>query len=282
VAIDPGYAAAWAGIAEAAVDIRADSDHPEPGMVERGYAAAEKAVALAPDLPQSYSIRAYARWNLHFDAAGRKADLARAAELRPKDRDPPKADPKKMSRAERFQARIPAWKMAVDRDPLDPSAWRTLGRGYMAVGDLAHAREALGRTLELSPGHAEASLYMCMSLAADGLNEEALEFAARLGTGLSMFRHWCTAVAQHGLGRNRESQEALDALIAGAPDQAAYQIGQVYAWRGEADLAFEWLERAFAQRDNGLNMMQDDPLLRGLHGDPRYTAMLKKLGRQLD
>ena len=49
-----------------------------------------------------------------------------------------------------------------------------------------------------------------------------------------------------------------------------------------ADRAFVWLERAFALRDDGLNMMQDDPLLRSVHGDPRYTAMLKKLGISVD
>ena len=274
VAIDPGYAAAWAGIAAAAVDLRADGG--EPGMVERGSAAAEKAVALAPDLPQSYRIRAYARWHLHFDAAGSKADRARAAALMPKNDAGGGAEGREMSPAERARARIAAQKEAADREPLEPGPWRTLGRLYMAVGDLAHAREALGRALDLSPGHVEAGMYMCMSLVADGLNEEALAFARSWKlTGISLA---CMAQAQHGLRRARESQEALDALIAESPDTAAYQIAQVYAWRGEADRAFEWLEHAFATRDNGLNVLIDDPLFRGLHGDPRYTAMLAKLG----
>ena len=92
----------------------------------------------------------------------------------------------------------------------------------------------------------------------------------------------CTALSQHGLRRARESQEALDTLIAGFSETSSYQIAQIYAWRGEADRAFEWLEQAFATRDNGLNMIQVDPLLRGVHGDPRYAAMLKKLGLEVD
>ena len=58
----------------------------------------------------------------------------------------------------------------------------------------------------------------------------------------------------------------------------AYQVGDIYAWRGEKDKAFEWLERAYQQRDSGLNGIAYDPLLEGLKSDPRYDALLKKLG----
>jgi len=51
----------------------------------------------------------------------------------------------------------------------------------------------------------------------------------------------------------------------------------VYAFRGEADRAFEWLERAYAQRDSGLAEMKGDPLLKSLERDPRYAAFLKKM-----
>ena len=56
-----------------------------------------------------------------------------------------------------------------------------------------------------------------------------------------------------------------------------YQIAAVHAFRDEADLAFEWLERAYAQRDSGVSGIKGDPLMRGLAGDPRYKAFLRKL-----
>ena len=61
-------------------------------------------------------------------------------------------------------------------------------------------------------------------------------------------------------------------------DKAAYQVAELCTWRGEFDLAFEWLERAFAQRDPGLNQTATDPLLRPLHGDPRWLPFMKKMG----
>jgi hypothetical protein len=89
------------------------------------------------------------------------------------------------------------------------------------------------------------------------------------------------ALAQHDLGHSGESQQALDELIAAFGHRAAYQIGEVYAWRGEKDRSFEWLQRAYAQREE-IQHLKVDPLLRKLRGDPRYVALLKKMKLPLD
>jgi adenylate cyclase len=54
-------------------------------------------------------------------------------------------------------------------------------------------------------------------------------------------------------------------------------IAQVYAFRNQSEEALRWLDRAYAQRDGGLIGTKVDPLLKGLHNDPRYAALLKKL-----
>ena len=64
-------------------------------------------------------------------------------------------------------------------------------------------------------------------------------------------------------------------------DSAAYQIGMVYAWRGEKDQAFEWLQRAADQRDGGLTALKADPTADSLRDDPRYAALLQKIGLPL-
>jgi hypothetical protein len=81
----------------------------------------------------------------------------------------------------------------------------------------------------------------------------------------------------HALGRRSESDTALAALKDKYAGDSAYQIAEVHAFRGEADLAFKWLERAYAQRDAGVTQIKGDPLMRGLVGDPRYKAFLRKL-----
>jgi hypothetical protein len=55
------------------------------------------------------------------------------------------------------------------------------------------------------------------------------------------------------------------------------QVAEIYAYRGDRDKAFEWLDRAYRQRDGGLSGMKGDPLLLNLEHDPRWTAFLNKM-----
>ena len=84
-------------------------------------------------------------------------------------------------------------------------------------------------------------------------------------------------IAYYALGREKESDAALSELIAKYQADGAYQIAEVYAFRNQSDEAFEWLDRAYAQRDSGLIATKVDPLLKSLHNDPRFAAFLKKL-----
>lgn len=85
------------------------------------------------------------------------------------------------------------------------------------------------------------------------------------------------ALAFHALGRKQEADAALAEMVATESEGAAYQIAEVYAFRGETDRAFHWLERAYTQRDGGLASMLGDPFLKNLERDPRYPAFLKKM-----
>ena len=92
-----------------------------------------------------------------------------------------------------------------------------------------------------------------------------------------MFRDLGVALAYHALGRRQESDEALAHLISQYQGVGAYQIAQVYAYRGEADPAFAWLNRAQRQHDSGLLWFKTDLKLKSLHKDPRYAQLLKSL-----
>ena len=85
------------------------------------------------------------------------------------------------------------------------------------------------------------------------------------------------AMAEHSLGHVKESQHALDESIPKHAQDSAFGIAGVYAWRGQKDRAFAWLERAFPQHDGGLSGIKNDPLLGSLRGDARYRALLKKI-----
>lgn len=91
-------------------------------------------------------------------------------------------------------------------------------------------------------------------------------------------RDFVLTMAQWGKGRVADAEEALHRLIAQAGDVAAYQIACAYAQRGDADRAFEWLERAHRQRDPGLSWSKADYFLSAVHDNPRWPAFLRQLG----
>jgi hypothetical protein len=108
---------------------------------------------------------------------------------------------------------------------------------------------------------------------------EALVEASRAPDGA--FRSWALAIVHRGLDHAAESDAALQELIEKYSENAAYQIAEVCATRGETDRAFDWLERAYKQRDPGLIDLSTSRFLRSLQGDPRWSAFLKKMGLEV-
>jgi serine/threonine-protein kinase len=90
-------------------------------------------------------------------------------------------------------------------------------------------------------------------------------------------RLWGVARAEHTLGHAKESQQALDQFIANGGQAKAYDIAEIYAWRGEKDKAFEWLDRAYQQRSSDLYGFRNNPLFASFRGDARFAALLRKM-----
>jgi predicted Zn-dependent protease len=143
------------------------------------------------------------------------------------------------------------------------------------AGRYDEAQAALQKALDLNPQAAFVHLTLGKILIAEGkpqpalaeIEKEPLEWGKLTGQ----------ALAYHALGREQDSNAALTDLIAKYDTNADYQIAQVYAYRGESDKSFEWLERAYKQRDAGLPDIKTDPLFKNLRHDPRYTEFLKKM-----
>ncbi len=276
IELDPSYAAAYADLAITEFEI---SDR-EAGAAQaegrkKALAAAEEAIALDTNLAEGYSARGYLRYLISWDWAGAESDFQRALTLEPGDSDTLSNYSLLLSAVGRLPEAIAATRKATVLDPLSASAWHYLGLYLNASGQLPEAKTAFLRALEINPErdmvHAdfgETSLLGRDPMAALAEFRQEPVDPSRL-TGVAM--------AEHDLGHATESQQALDELIAKAAQIAAYQIAEVYAWRGEQEKAFEWLDRAYAQRDSGLPFVKSDPLLAKLHGDPRYAEMLKKM-----
>jgi len=283
VALDPGYAPAWAGLALARFWV-ADSSETLVSLTtgqDQAVEAADKAIALGPNLPDGYLARGFVRVPIHWDFEGARADLQRALSLKPDDPEVLGNYAQVVLRPlGRFQEAIVALRKAAELDPLNPRVWSALGSMYVVSGDLPAARGALNRSLEISPDQSFTSFHLGTTYLLDGQPSVAMAIYPRSTN--EIFRFAGVALAEHSLGHAPESQAALDEMIARFAHAGAYQIAEVYGWRGEKERALEWLERARVQRDAGFINVKIDPLLRSLHGDPRYTALLVQMRMPLD
>jgi TolB-like protein/tetratricopeptide (TPR) repeat protein len=278
--LDPNYAPAWARLSYATFwawgNVGQSAAELEAAK-RKAELAAERAVELAPQLAEAYAARAFLRSNLHQDWAGARADLERALRLSP-------GDPEMMWRfarivlgpTGRLEEGVSLARRATQLDPMRSAPWTTLAILYLAQERLELARSAALRSLELLPEQDSAPTYLA---AADLLEKkpEAAMVAARRSPE-QVFHLQFEAAAYHDMGRPRESQAALDRIIAEHGADAPFQIACVYAWRGEADKAFEWLERSLNEQDGGIADLRLEPMLRGLRKDPRYKALEKRIG----
>lgn len=278
LAIDPGYAPAWAGLAHAlfwGYGNIGDSPEAIRAARVRAMAAAERAVDLAPDLADGYADRGFLRTG-RFDWAGARADFERALVLDPGNGETHRLFARDvLAPTGRLDEALAHATRAAELDPLWAVTWTNLAAIQLGRGDLVAARAAAARSLELLPDQDFAPTYLAEVELLDRNPARALEVVRRCTEDL--FRLQLEACALHDLGREREALAALAELEARFAEDGAYQVATVLAWRGERDAAFRWLERAVAQADPGLLDLELDPLLRPLRGDPRYRDLLRRV-----
>jgi hypothetical protein len=108
-------------------------------------------------------------------------------------------------------------------------------------------------------------------------NQPQQALSAFLETGLEVFRLNGQAKAEYSLKHADSSTRALETLIDKYARTSPWMIAEVYAWRGEKDAAFEWAERAYEQRDDGITWLKINIDFRSLRDDTRYKALIRKL-----
>ena len=270
---DPNYAAAYAGLA-LAENSMADEAGDYDGN-RRAVAAAERAVALGPGLVDGYAVRGYLRYTYAWDWAGAQADFEKALKLDPDDPVALRRYAGLLDSLGRLPESLAIIRKLIEEDPLFGAAWMNLGLTLYSAGQVPEARLALDRALEISPDSIYGQYHRGFVELLAGQPQKALGLFRQVGDPVFVLTG--VAMAEHTLGQATESQQALGELVRTHARTSAFQIAEVYAWRGEKDPAFVWLERAYRQRDGGLNLVKTDPALAALHRDPRFGALLRKL-----
>ena len=272
IAIDPGYAPAWNGIGFA--EFRRGSNVYEP--TGDAYRVAEqsvrRAIELDTGLADAYGILGTLQM-LRFDWKDSAETRAKALKLDPGNSNA------LLNRAVltlitgSHADAIAQMQEVLQRDPLNLLSRRYAGRLFFYVGRLDEAERLLRQVLAVNPNYSAAHYELGRVLLVRGDTTAAVEeFEAESNPA---WRSFGLPLGYHAAHRNAEADAALNKLLANSSG-IELQIAEAYASFGDADKAFEWLNKAVTG-DPGIIWFRYDPLLAGLSSDPRYRAILKRM-----
>jgi len=275
LALDPKFALAWAELSFAHSREADVSWVPSAEAYAEAREAAERALALEPDLAEAHAGLGWIQMSLDWDWRGARASFRRALDLAP-------GSTTSLGRAAILEADLgnfgEATELAervLELDPLNAATYHNLGALHRMNDRPEDAERAYRKALELTPQRVISRAALSLALLAQGRPEEALAEAAR--EPYDGYRHWAVSMIHHAIGNWKESNEALETLKRDFADDFGLQIAQVHAVRGELDAAFEWLDRAYAQGDSGLADVKFTTCFRALYADPRWHDLMRKL-----
>jgi TolB-like protein len=273
--LEPSYALAWVGLSRARNWQANQGLIPADDCHRLAREAVERALALNPNLAQAHAQMGRIKQQVDFDWPGADASFQRAIALEPGNPENVRLEAFSADILGRSDEAIEVGRRAVDLDPLNADSWENLGETKFFKGQLDEAAADFKKALELNPDVVAAHMVLSQIYVMQGRPQDALPEVELVR--YDPVRAFLYPIAHYALGREKKSDAALSELIAKYHASFAYQIAEVYAFRNQSDEAFEWLDRAYAQRDSGLIGTKVDPLLKNLHSDPRYTAFLKKM-----
>lgn len=273
--IAPGYAPAWVELGWAYSQ--------QTGMFGlRTYAegndlarkAFQQALAVDPQYGRAYAGLANVAKNYDHDFVMAAAHLEQALKLNPGDSDILGIVAWQHMELGRVDEAINLYRQSVALDPL--AGHGSLGIALYYAERLDEASESLRMAVSLNPENVYAQYRLALVLIVQGDAAAALTIAKSLRD--DGWRLAATALVQHALDDDKASNAALDEMIERFSADMAFQVAMVYAFRGEIDNAFDWLEQAYENRDTGIVRLLIEPLLTTLHDDPRWEPLLDKVG----
>jgi TolB-like protein/lipoprotein NlpI len=274
--IDPDYAAAWAGLSanygnQAAYDL---GPLEESNRLARE--AANRALEIDPEFaPALAGLGAIEIWyDLDFGAAA--THYSRALALDPTNPEILLGAALLTEVLGRGPEAIEVYEYLIPRDPINPSLHSAIAFAYWTSGRYEESLESAHTTLSLSPEFI--GTHYSAAGAIEDLGDPEAALAETMQEPHEPYRLLGLSRIHNSMGHAAESDSALQELIDTYSDGWAYNIAYTYANRGEADSAFEWLDRAIENRDAGLAQLGSTGVFGNVEHDPRWRPLLESLG----
>jgi len=278
IALDPRYARAYASLSYAQTTLAATflAGEAQRQAYAKGRAAANRALQLDPEMARAHVARGLLLASADFDWSGAEAEYGRAVMLSPNDGQAKFELGNLLSTLGHPNQAIPLIRQSIAIDPRNSGNRYWLAWDLAAVGQPEAAEQSARKAIELTPGKSFLPTGLAIIQIQRGQIKAALATAQQEPPG-PWHEFALTLTLQVG-GDRGAADAALKTLIAGNAEGMAYQIAEVYGLRKQPDDVFAWLDRAWANRDPGIDRLLTDPFILPYKSDPRFAAFCRKVG----
>jgi TolB-like protein/DNA-binding winged helix-turn-helix (wHTH) protein/Tfp pilus assembly protein PilF len=275
IKLDPNFGLAWTLLASMSVPLVDNGDLSPAKGYEEAQRLAMHAIEISPGVAEPHALLAYLYRTRDWNWAAARTELRLALNADPSDPVSLMLDgllSMTLGQHEKAERQLRA---AVDRDPFFNYANFNLGNVLYLQGRYSEAETTFRRLLEISPRFKWTRPYLAKTLLAEGKSRDALDALQPMDLNASKLDYLTVVLLANG--RAPDAEAALQMLIAQHATTDASCIAMTYAYRNQKQLALEWLERAYSQRDAGLMEMVGEPLLKNISAEPRFHAILRAM-----
>jgi TolB-like protein/Tfp pilus assembly protein PilF len=282
VARVPSYARAWAGLGDAyAVSSFYDYVPPREGY-PRAEEAAKRALALDSTLAGPHATLGYVNLYYHWNWRLAETEFQRALRLAPEYSTAHQWYGNFLTAMGRFDEAKAAFARATEAEPLSLIASAASGWSRYYAQAYDEAEQHFAHTLDLQPNYELAHLWRGQTNDVRGRSSEALASLTK-AVELSSSSSLTLAALAHALAKagNADSARRVLREIEGrspARYVPTYEIAKVYAALGDTARALDRFERAYRERSHSMAFLKVDPQLAGMERQPRYAALLERVG----
>ena len=275
VQLDPQFARGWLSLSWF-YGVKSQIAASSSTWQTRARTAAETALRLAPELPRAHGIMSWIdSLNLDWDAATREVTAAEA--LDPTDVNTLEAEAVLNTQLGRWQDAIVTTRAVIERDPLGFEHRMRLAFCLSATGRHREAEQVYRDVVTRWPLNAQAHASIALEMLLDHRPAESLVEVRRERDERS--RDSVLPMIYYALGRQVDSDRILAAYERGHGSDNAFDIAVIHAYRGETDLAFQWLDHALDRHDASLSWIKGNLApFANITSDQRYPQLLNKIG----
>jgi serine/threonine protein kinase/Flp pilus assembly protein TadD len=280
--LDPNYALAYAGLAEAYGFLASSTGgQPPHEAYPRAKAAATKALELDETLGEAHCTLGFFRLLYDWDFAVAEKEFNRAIELSPNFANAWDGYGFYFKATGQSEASIRSCQRAQELEPLSLFITLSLAWAYYFARQFDRAMEQGAKALDMDPNFGFAYWHRGMAYIQQkrfGDAITALRKAISLSGPATTFISYL-GYANAQLGKSREARQMIAQLERVSKRQyvSSYFIAIIHLGLGDLDRTFEWLEKAYEERSGFMAFINVEPMLDALRGDPRFKALTERI-----